>query len=1161
MKNRFLLIFLCFCVNMFSQQKYQNLLWEISGNGLEKSSYLYGTMHVSKKVAFRLDDVFFEVLDKSECVALESDPTTWLDFNYENMTLGQQNNSRSYRSDFYTQLFELSSPDEIMVRSAIRFDNNIINGYLYRKDPGADNFEEETYLDMFIYQAGKKKNKPIVGLEDIAESNYLTSKARSNAMKRKPDAWLQKLYSEENPYLLQENLYRERNLDLLDSIGSAVNTEYYRRHMLYIRNENMVKVLDSLMHEKSVFAGVGAAHLPGDQGMINMLVERGYTVKPLKSKQTDVGTTKKEALESLFTKPNLTVQTTPDQFISIKSFDKLREFTINGQKFYVAPDMTNGAYITLTRLNTYDYLPEKDPMTLDKINDLLYEDIPGDIIKKEALTTPFPGISILNKTKKGDYQKYHIYRTPLEIVIVKFGGIKDYVLVNEQEIFGSIQFKTQKDGFENFSSPYQKYHVDFPVYHISDNFENAGKKVLQGIYKDDYYFLEESPVFDIYYIEEDGFEAKYTHDAFYENLDLEEASGQHIDGTYKAYQSEAVIDSTTTKRLHLKSVIKDESYYLLGYYGSDINKADTFFESFKFKPIVYPDYEKVIDTSLYFSANSQTKSPPNNRFYFDRNEKPYEMQTKQAVYTTKANEQITITRTKYHDLHMMESVDSIWNNIDKSLKFTSRYKQEKDIVITNQKKSASDDIYTYSYALKDSTSAKAILVKHILKEGVMYELKSLTDSISSPSPFVTEFYDSFTPMDTLLGESVFKDKTAWFFEALEENDSLVLNGYSRLIFKNQHVDQLINAIDSHEYQKNQAKIKLHLINELGQLSDPKARTFLEDLYKKSYAEPEVQSTILKSYLKKKDKASYDKLLSLMEQDLPLDSKNINSIFRFRKDSLQLVGELFPKILQFSAIEEYKNPIYELLAKVVDSNLVKPKAYKKYKNQIITDGKIEVKRYLGRNNFSSYNNNSSDLESYVTIIFPYREDKQAKDFFEKLIQSDDDIAINNYFTLLTEADEQIPLALSQKTILNEKNHWALASALDDKGLLTEKFKNKISQQSIAKSRVFTRARFSEERDSISFLTKKEILTDNNVAVDVYVFKLKRTSSYGDNEFLHYVTFQKPEKEALALKIYDESGTNGTRLNDSKTEEEFVEDIQKLVSHKTRKRINSSYDFEF
>ncbi|WP_452599236.1 TraB/GumN family protein, partial [Pontimicrobium sp. MEBiC01747] len=58
----------------FSQEKQKSLLWEISGNGLEKPSYIYGTMHVSKKVAFRLDDVFFEALENSESIALESDP-------------------------------------------------------------------------------------------------------------------------------------------------------------------------------------------------------------------------------------------------------------------------------------------------------------------------------------------------------------------------------------------------------------------------------------------------------------------------------------------------------------------------------------------------------------------------------------------------------------------------------------------------------------------------------------------------------------------------------------------------------------------------------------------------------------------------------------------------------------------------------------------------------------------------------------------------------------------------------------------------------------------------------------------------------------------------------------------------------------------------------
>ena len=57
-------------ITCFAQQKYQSLLWEITGNDLEKPSYLYGTMHVSKKVAFRLDDVFYKALNESECIAI-----------------------------------------------------------------------------------------------------------------------------------------------------------------------------------------------------------------------------------------------------------------------------------------------------------------------------------------------------------------------------------------------------------------------------------------------------------------------------------------------------------------------------------------------------------------------------------------------------------------------------------------------------------------------------------------------------------------------------------------------------------------------------------------------------------------------------------------------------------------------------------------------------------------------------------------------------------------------------------------------------------------------------------------------------------------------------------------------------------------------------------
>ena len=185
MHKTFRLLFLFIGFISFSQEQEQSLLWEISGNGLKQSSYIYGTMHVSKKVAFRLDDVFFEALEKSEAIALESDPSTWLDHSYKTAILSPQNFSSNYKDGFYTSLFNLEHPDELLIRGAIRQDNRMLNGYLYRKNSQLDNFEEETYLDMFIYQAGKKQNKSIISLEYLEEAEYLTAKASTNAYKKK----------------------------------------------------------------------------------------------------------------------------------------------------------------------------------------------------------------------------------------------------------------------------------------------------------------------------------------------------------------------------------------------------------------------------------------------------------------------------------------------------------------------------------------------------------------------------------------------------------------------------------------------------------------------------------------------------------------------------------------------------------------------------------------------------------------------------------------------------------------------------------------------------------------------------------------------------------------------------------------------------------------
>src|SRR5438045_8772754 len=82
MKRVLLLIVAIFPYLLFAQpkikdKKYQSLLWEISGNGLKKPSYLFGTMHVSNKMAFHLSDSFYNAIQNTDMVALELNPEFW----------------------------------------------------------------------------------------------------------------------------------------------------------------------------------------------------------------------------------------------------------------------------------------------------------------------------------------------------------------------------------------------------------------------------------------------------------------------------------------------------------------------------------------------------------------------------------------------------------------------------------------------------------------------------------------------------------------------------------------------------------------------------------------------------------------------------------------------------------------------------------------------------------------------------------------------------------------------------------------------------------------------------------------------------------------------------------------------------------------------------
>ncbi|HEY0042066.1 MAG TPA: TraB/GumN family protein, partial [Flavisolibacter sp.] len=212
--------------------KYPSLLWEIKGKGLKKPSYLFGTMHVSSKMAFNLSDSFYLGIRNAQVVALETNPGTWQeDFSrydlegeglYSRRGFGNLLKGYSGPQDYLSiNTIKLTSYEKMM-EAALYSNPSIINNFLYRSNSEASSdFEEDTYLDLHIFQAGTKLGKKICGVEDFDGSMRLVKEAYMDAAKEKNKKERSYDIDEDLSYRNLEEAYRTGNLDLLDTINKV----------------------------------------------------------------------------------------------------------------------------------------------------------------------------------------------------------------------------------------------------------------------------------------------------------------------------------------------------------------------------------------------------------------------------------------------------------------------------------------------------------------------------------------------------------------------------------------------------------------------------------------------------------------------------------------------------------------------------------------------------------------------------------------------------------------------------------------------------------------------------------------------------------------------------------------------------------------------------
>ena len=65
---------------------------------------------------------------------------------------------------------------------------------------------------------------------------------------------------------------------------SEFGGDQFSEVLLGNRNRNWVHQLKIIMKKQSVLVAVGAGHLPGKDGLVELLRKQGYTLEPLKNK-------------------------------------------------------------------------------------------------------------------------------------------------------------------------------------------------------------------------------------------------------------------------------------------------------------------------------------------------------------------------------------------------------------------------------------------------------------------------------------------------------------------------------------------------------------------------------------------------------------------------------------------------------------------------------------------------------------------------------------------------------------------------------------------------------------------------------------------------------------------------------------------------------------
>ncbi len=265
------------------------LLWKIKGENSDKPSYLFGTLHLMKSDYLDNWPKVKETYQNADKVIVETiiDSSKLMQFGrmmaMKGKTLQDYVDSTEYQKIKSYATDKISYPMSTLDRFKPIQVLIMLSMAEYKEVSTPLNKGDGMIIDQYFGRKGKKRGKKVIELEEFLEQGEMLYQKKSNS--EQAEMLVSYINESETMGKTAKSLiksYENQNLNQLKTLYEK-NQEVFKSlaFLLTKRNKKWIKRVKPVFEKGGAFMAVGALHLPGKKGLIKLLRDKGFKVKPM----------------------------------------------------------------------------------------------------------------------------------------------------------------------------------------------------------------------------------------------------------------------------------------------------------------------------------------------------------------------------------------------------------------------------------------------------------------------------------------------------------------------------------------------------------------------------------------------------------------------------------------------------------------------------------------------------------------------------------------------------------------------------------------------------------------------------------------------------------------------------------------------------------------